>query len=142
MEEARCAVAVVGATGLVGSEILNLLDERQFPLGNLWLYASERTAGGTVTVGGREVLVDLLDRADFGGVDIAFFAATETVSAEWVVRATAGRAVVIDLSQLYAADPDVPLIVPELNAAAVADYVQHRIVASPDAAALQLAVVL
>jgi aspartate-semialdehyde dehydrogenase len=134
------SIAVVGATGLVGGEILNLLREREFPLGELRCYASERSVGGGA--GEREAPVDLLDRADFDGIDIAFFAATEAVSAEWVGRATDAGAVVIDLSQLYANDPDVPLVIPEINAEAIADYHARRIIACPIADVVQLAVIL
>jgi aspartate-semialdehyde dehydrogenase len=142
MHKSEYAIAVVGATGLVGAEIINLLVERSFPFSRLALYASERTAGGEVAVEGRSITVELLDRADFQGIDIAFFASAETVAAEWGGRATEAGAVVIDLSPLYASEADVPLVVPEVNAAAIAGYATRRIIASPDAAALQLAVVL
>jgi len=135
-------VAVVGVTGLVGGEIVKVLAERQFPVAQLRGYASERTAGGKVEAGDRSVTVDLLERADFEGVDIAFFAAPEQVTAEWAGRATAAGATVIDLSQLYANAIDVPLVVPEVNPGAVSEYDARHIIASPTAAALQLAVVL
>lgn len=135
-------VVVVGVTGLVGSEIVKVLAERQFPVAQLRGYASERTAGGEVEAGDRSLSVDLLERADFEGVDIAFFAAPEQVTAEWAGRATAAGATVIDLSQLYANAIDVPLVVPEVNPGAVSEYDARHIIASPTAAALQLAVVL
>jgi len=135
-------VAIVGVSGLVGGEIAKVLDERQFPVGELRGYASERSAGGDVEAGDRSVAVELLDRADFEGVDIAFFAATEQVTAEWAGRATAAGATVIDLSQLHADAVDVPLIVPEVNPGAIGEYGARHIIACPTAAALQLAVVL
>ena len=135
-------VVVVGVTGLVGSEIVKVLAERQFPVAQLRGYASERTAGGEVEAGDLSLSVDLLERADFEGVDIAFFAAPEQVTAEWAGRATAAGATVIDLSQLYANAIDVPLVVPEVNPGAVSEYDARHIIASPTAAALQLAVVL
>jgi len=135
-------VAVVGATGLVGAEIVAVLAQRQFPLGGLHLYASLRTAGDTVQCGALTTRVELLDQARFAGVDMVFLAAGDAVSAEWTERATAGGAVVIDLTQLYAGDPDVPLVVPEVNAPAAAGYTRRRLVASPDPAAIALAVAL
>ncbi|MBI4516733.1 MAG: aspartate-semialdehyde dehydrogenase [Deltaproteobacteria bacterium] len=142
MSDAVFSVAVVGATGLVGAEIIKVLDERGFPLRQLRAYASERTAGDNVTAAGQSACVELIDRADFEGVDIAFFAANEQVSAAWAGRATAANAVVIDSSPLYAADGDVPLVVPEVNAEAIAEYSARRLIACPEAAAVQLAVVL
>ncbi len=135
-------IAVVGATGLVGAEIVRVLDERQFPVGELHGYASERSAGGEVEAGAASVKVELLDRADFRGVDVAFFAAPEHVSAGWAGRAADAGAIVIDLSQLYSASPDVPLVAAEVNPQAVGEYAARRLVASPTPAALQLAVTL
>jgi len=140
VSERTYGVAVVGASGQVGTEIVNLLDQREFPVGELRCYASERSAGGTT--GERAIPVDLLDRANFEGIDIAFFAAGEQIAAEWSGRATAAGAIVIDLSQLYAADSDVPLVVSEINAEAAGDYAARGVIASPSASALQLAVVL
>lgn len=140
MTDRTYAVAIIGATGLVGTEIVNLMDERAFPVGELRCYASERNAGGSV--GDRGVPADLLDRADFDGVDLAFFAAPEEISAGWVGRAVDAGAIVIDLSQLYAGDPEVPLVVPEVNAEAIAGYQARHIIASPTADAVQLAVIL
>jgi aspartate-semialdehyde dehydrogenase len=142
MRESGYTVAVVGATGLVGSEIVRVLGERQFPLADLRLYASPRTAGDTMQCGPCSAPVELLDSAHLEDVDIVFLAAGETVSAGWVGRATEAGAVVIDLSQLFAGDPDVPLVVPEVNPAAVEDYATRFVIASPDTAALALAVVL
>ncbi|MBI1814130.1 MAG: aspartate-semialdehyde dehydrogenase [Deltaproteobacteria bacterium] len=142
MSRASYNVAVVGATGLVGAEILTVLAEREFPLGELTCYASERTAGDDVSAGSVRVVVELLARAEFHGVDIVFFATPEQITAEWAGRATAADAVVIDLSRLYAEDVAVPLVVSEVNAAVVAEYSGRRIIASPDAAVVQLAAVL
>ncbi len=142
MQKSAYSIAVVGATGLVGREIINTLEQRLFPIAELRLYASLQSAGETLTCGALTALVEPLDAARFGGVDIVFLAAGEQVSAAWLARATESGAVVIDLSQLFAADPDVPVIVPEVNAADIADYVARSAIASPDAPAIALAVAL
>src|SRR3990172_6335654 len=118
MKKPAYSVAVVGATGLVGSEIIAVLKQREFPIADLHLYASLRTAGDEVPCGGLTVCVmPLDDAARFDDVDLVFLAAGEHVSAEWAPRATASGAVVIDTSPLFADDPEVPLVVPEVNAA-------------------------
>ena len=142
MTERAYTVAVVGATGLVGAEIVSVLEQRQFPLRALYLYASIHTAGDTVRCGDLTTRIELLDQARFAGADIVFLAAAEAVSAEWSERATADGAVVIDLTQLHADDPTVPLVVPEVNAAAVAAYKRRRVLATPDPAVIALAVAL
>ena len=142
MKKSAYSIAVVGATGLVGQEILRLLDERRFPVAALQLYASLRTAGDELRCGGVSARVELLDTARFDGTDLVFVAAGEQVSAEWVPRATDAGAVVIDTSQLFAGDADVPLIVPEVNADDLAEYGQRGLVASPDAAAIAMSIVL
>ena len=142
MKQARYSVAVLGATGLVGQEILAVLEQRQFPLADLQLYASLRSAGDEVTCGGLTTRVELLDNARFDETDIVILAAGEQVSAEWIDRATASGAVAIDTSQLFTGDPDVPVIVPEVNAADAAEYTARNIIVSPDAPAIALAVIL
>ncbi len=142
MKKSSYAVAVVGATGLVGAEIVSALEERHFPLADLRLYASLRSAGDEVRCGELAARVDILERARFEGTDLAFFAAGEQVSAEWIARATEAGAVVIDTSQLLAADGDVPLIVPEVNAGELVDFGNRQVIVSPDAPAIALAVAL
>lgn len=142
MKKSAYSVAVVGATGLVGAEIVNALAEREFPIADLHLYASLQTAGDDVHCGRLTATVEVLESARFEDTDVVFLAAGEQVSAEWVERATASGAVVIDTSQLFAADPDVPLVVPEINAAALAGYVNRGLIASPDAPAIAMGVVL
>jgi len=142
MNKSAYSVAVVGATGIVGREILTVLAERQFPLSRLDLYASVNSAGDEAESGALSGRVELLDAARFDDTDIAFFAAGERVSAEWIPRATESGAVVIDTSQLFAADADVPLVVPEVNAGDVDDYGTRNLIVSPDAPAIALAVVL
>ena len=111
-------VAVVGATGNVGREILNILAERQFPLAEVAAVASPRSTGDIIDFGdsGKELKVQNLDHFDFEGWDIALFAAGSEISKLHVPRAAAAGCTVIDNSSLYRMDPDVPLIVPEVNA--------------------------
>jgi aspartate-semialdehyde dehydrogenase len=142
MKKPAYSVAVIGATGLVGAEIIAALEQRQFPLANLQPYASLRTAGDEVRCGGVSARIELLDTARFDDTDIVFLAAGEQVSAEWVPRSTDAGAVVIDTSQLFATDADVPLVVPEVNAPNLADYGQRNLVASPDPAAIAMSIVL
>jgi aspartate-semialdehyde dehydrogenase len=142
MKKSEYSVAVVGATGLVGSEIVRTLEERQFPLAELSLYASLRSAGDDMHCGGVSARVELLESAVLEGTDIVFLAAGESVSAQWAGRAAAAGAVTIDLSQLFVDDPDVPLVVPEVNADEIAGYVTRNLVVSPDAPAVAVAVAL
>jgi len=142
MHKSGYSIAVVGATGLVGTEVLATLEQRCFPISDLQLYSSIRSAGGELACGDIRAPVDLLERARFEGTDVAFFAAGEQVSAEWLERATAAGAVVIDTSPLWATDPDVPLVVPEVNGADVSGHTTRGIVACPDAPAIALAVAL
>ena len=142
MKKSAYSIAVVGATGLVGQEILERLDERGFPVSALQLYASPRSAGDELRCAGVSARVELLDGARFEHTDLAFLAAGDQVSAEWVPRATDAGAVVIDISQLFANDADVPLVVPEVNAGKLADYSQRGLVASPDSAAVAMSIAL
>lgn len=140
--ESTCALAVVGATGLVGQEILAALEQRHFPIGSLRLYASLRSAGEEIRCGTHRARVELLDNARLEDAQIVFMAAGERVSATWSERAARAGAVVIDTSSLFAGDSEVPLVVPEVNGAALADFAQRNIVASPDSPAIALAVLL
>jgi aspartate-semialdehyde dehydrogenase len=112
----RYNVAVAGATGAVGAEFLQLLTERaDFPLGELTLLASARSAGKTITFNGREIPVKELTAESFEGVDIAFFSAGGSRTKEFAPAAVKAGAVVIDNSSAYRMDPAVPLVVPEVN---------------------------
>jgi len=142
MQKTAYSVAVIGATGLVGREIVAALEERLFPLASLRLYASLRSAGEEMACGQLLVRVEPIDGARFDGTDLVFLAAGEQVSAECLARATDAGAVVIVTTQLFAGDPDVPLIVPEVNAVEIADYVNRNVISCPDASATALAVAL
>jgi aspartate-semialdehyde dehydrogenase len=108
-------VAIVGATGAVGTEFLQLLEQREFPLASLRLLASERSAGRTLCFRGREHTVQKLTADSFDGVDIAFFSAGGSRSKEFAPAAAKAGAVVIDNSSAFRMDPEVPLVVPEIN---------------------------
>ena len=111
----RPAVAVVGATGAVGEELLGLLGSRGFPLRALRAFAGERGAGRTVRAAGHEATVERLSPGCFEGIDVAFFCASAAVSREWAPRAVAAGAWVVDKSSAFRMDPACPLVIPEVN---------------------------
>src|SRR5947209_6067436 len=137
-------VAVVGATGNVGREILNVLAERQFPLDEVAAVASSRSTGDEIDFGdsGEMLKVKNLDHFDFAGWDIALFAAGCEVSKVYAPRAAQAGCTVIDNSSLFRMDPDVPLIVPEVNPEAIAGYTRKNIIANPNCSTAQLVVAL
>jgi aspartate-semialdehyde dehydrogenase len=132
-------VAVVGATGVVGRETIAILGDRRFPMASLHLLASAKSAGETVeTEDGQSHTITALETFDFSGVDIAFFAASGSVSLEYAPRAAAAGAVCIDKSSAFRMDPDVPLVVPEVNGDALAGFKKKRIIATPNCSTIQL----
>jgi aspartate-semialdehyde dehydrogenase len=135
-------VAVVGATGAVGECLLSILEERRFPIRRLVPLASERSRGIRLRFRGEDIPVQSLDEFDFSGVDIAFFSAGGAVSAVHAPRAAAAGAAVIDNTSHFRLDPDVPLVVPEVNADALASWRRKRIIANPNCSTAQLMVVL
>jgi aspartate-semialdehyde dehydrogenase len=137
-------VAVVGATGNVGREILNILAERQFPLDEVAAVASGRSTGDEIEFGDTDEMLRVknLEHFDFSGWDIALFAAGSEVSKVYVPKAAGAGCTVIDNSSLYRMDPDVPLIVPEVNAEAIAGYRKKNIIANPNCSTAQLVVAL
>lgn len=136
-------VAVVGATGNVGREMLATLADRRFPADAVIALAADSAVGKEVSFGEDAVLkVEDVGRFDFKGVDIALFAADAKVSAAHAPRAAAAGAVVIDVGPQFRMDPDVPLVVPEVNADALAGYTTKNIVASPGGTAILLAMAL
>src|SRR3954467_14863613 len=147
-------VAVVGATGNVGREMLNILDERKFPADEVVALASRRSMGVEVSYGDRTLKVKALEHYDFSDVDICLMSAASgvaegraapaggAVSKEWSPKIAAAGAVVIDNSSTWRMDPDVPLIVPEVNADAVAGFVKKNIIANPNCSTAQLVVAL
>ena len=136
-------VAVVGATGNVGREVLNTLWERQFPADKVIALASKRSVGADVSYGEDEVIpVQNLDGFDFSGVDIVLSSPGAKVSAEHSPRAAAAGAVVIDNTSHFRMDPDVPLIVPEVNPKAIIGYKKKGIIANPNCSTIQMVVAL
>lgn len=137
-------VVVVGATGNVGREMLNVLAEREFPIAELAAVASSRSTGDAIEFGetGRMLKVRNIDHFDFSGWDIALFAAGSEVSKVHAPRAAAAGCVVIDNSSLYRMDPDVPLIVPEVNPDAIDGYKAKMIIANPNCSTAQMVVAL
>jgi aspartate-semialdehyde dehydrogenase len=133
-------VAVVGATGAVGTEMIEVLEERKFPVMRLVPLASARSAGGTVTFEGNEVPIEVLTQDSFAGVDIALFSAGADLSREFAPIAVKAGAVVIDNSAAWRMTPEVPLVVPEVNAH---DLQRHQgIIANPNCSTIQMVVAL
>ncbi|MDX2263877.1 MAG: aspartate-semialdehyde dehydrogenase [Hyphomicrobiales bacterium] len=135
-------VAVVGATGNVGREMLNILDEREFPIAAIHAIASRRSQGLPVSMGDRTVKCEDLATFDFAKCDFALMSAGGEVSKEWSPRIAATGCVVIDNSSAWRYDMDVPLIVPEVNADAVAGFSKKNIIANPNCSTAQLVVAL
>ena len=134
-------VAVVGATGAVGREMLAMLDAREFPVKRLRVMASSRSAGERLVWRGEEVVVEDVNRAELGGIDVALFSAGGSVSLELAPKFAAAGAIVIDNSSAWRMDPDVPLVVPEVNAHALKS-IPKGIVANPNCSTIQMVVAL
>ncbi|QTD56324.1 aspartate-semialdehyde dehydrogenase [Parasphingorhabdus cellanae] len=137
-------VAVVGATGNVGREMLTILAEREFPIDELAAVASSRSQGTEIEIGdtGKMLKVQNIEHFDFSGWDMALFAAGSGPTKEYAPKAAAAGCVVIDNSSLYRMDPDVPLIVPEVNPDAIAGYKARNIIANPNCSTAQMVVAL
>lgn len=135
-------VAVVGATGNVGHEMLNILDERNFPADEVYALASSRSAGREVSFGEKDLKVRDLNTFDFSGIDIVLSSPGARVSAEFVPRAAKAGAVVIDNTSHFRMDPDVPLVVPEVNPEAIGEYKKRNIIANPNCSTIQMVVAL
>jgi aspartate-semialdehyde dehydrogenase len=135
-------VAIVGATGAVGEQLREVLEERQFPVGELRLLASERSAGQFLPFHNKQVRVDILRDNSFEGIDIGLFSAGGKVSAGFAPLAVAAGAVVIDNTAHFRMEPDVPLVVPEVNAGEIAKYRERGIIANPNCSTIQMVVAL
>ena len=137
-------VAVVGATGNVGREMLAILAEREFPMDEVAAVASSRSVGSEIEIGdsGKMVKCKNIEHFDFTGWDIALFAAGSGPAKEYAPKAAAAGCVVIDNSSLYRMDPDVPLIVPEVNPDAIDGYTKRNIIANPNCSTAQMVVAL
>jgi aspartate-semialdehyde dehydrogenase len=135
-------IAVAGATGVVGESMLEVLAERRFPVGHVHALASERSAGNKVAFGDDELVVEDLADFDFSSVAIGLFSAGGSVSAEFAPKAAAAGCVVIDNTSHFRYDDDIPLVVPEVNPGAIADYVNRGIIANPNCSTIQMVVAL
>ena len=135
-------VAVVGATGNVGREMLTTLKERNFPISDVVALASARSAGTDISFGDDDIKVQDLAKYDFAGTDIVLSSPGAKVSAEFAPRAAAAGAVVIDNTSHFRMDPDVPLVVPEVNPQAIAGYKKKNIIANPNCSTIQMVVAL
>ncbi|MEC7922065.1 MAG: aspartate-semialdehyde dehydrogenase [Planctomycetota bacterium] len=134
------SVAVVGVTGAVGPEMLDVLAARDFPLSNLRPLASERSAGKTVQFRGEEIPIEVLGGDSFAGVDLALFSAGASISREYAPAAVDAGAVVVDNSSAFRMDPEIPLVVPEVNSDAIAAH--QGIIANPNCSTIIMVVAL
>lgn len=135
-------IAVAGATGAVGSEILSILIERKFPVGEISLLASERSAGDSLSFKGTDCVIKNIEDETFKGIDIALFSPGASVSKVHAPRAAKAGCVVIDNTSQFRMDKDVPLIVPEVNPEAIVGYKKKNIIANPNCSTIQMVVAL
>ncbi len=141
-EQKKYNVAIAGATGAVGGAMLDVLRRKNFPINELRLLASERSVGKKIMFCGKEYAVRLLCKDSFTGIDIALFSAGASRSLEFAPAAAAAGAVVIDNSSAFRMDPEIPLVVPEVNAHAIAQYTNRGIIANPNCSTIQMLVAL
>jgi aspartate-semialdehyde dehydrogenase len=139
---AKYDIAVVGATGAVGETMLEILAERKFPVNKVYPLASSRSAGKKVAFGATYLTVQDLDSFDFSKVQIGLFSAGASISAQYAPIAAAAGCVVIDNTSQFRYDDEIPLVVPEVNPQAIADYKRHNIIANPNCSTIQMLVVL
>jgi aspartate-semialdehyde dehydrogenase len=135
-------VAIVGATGAVGEQMREVLEEREFPVGELRLLASERSAGQFLPFNQQNIRVDVLNEDSFNGMDIGLFSAGGSVSAKFAPAAVAAGAVVVDNTGYFRMEPDIPLVVPEVNAKDIAKYKARGVIANPNCSTIQMVVAL
>ncbi|MFC6440498.1 aspartate-semialdehyde dehydrogenase [Bowmanella sp. JS7-9] len=135
-------VAVLGATGLVGQHMIEILEERNFPVNNLYPLASERSAGGTISFKGKDITVLNADEFDWSQAQIGLFSAGGNISAKFAPLAADAGCVVIDNTSHYRYEPDIPLVVPEVNPHALADFRNRNIIANPNCSTIQMLVAL
>ncbi len=135
-------VAILGATGTVGRTLIDILEERQFPVGQLHLLASERSSGETIRFNGKSIRVKNVEDFDWTSVQLAFFSAGASVSAHWAPIAAEDGVIVIDNTSCFRYEPDVPLVVPEVNPEAISDFRNKNIIANPNCSTIQMLVAL
>lgn len=142
MSKKRWNIAVVGATGVVGQQLIECLEEREFPVGTIKFLASSPGEGTSLDFKGKPVALEELGHDSFAGVQIAFFAAGSQLAREFCPSARTAGAVCIDTSSAWRMDPEVPLVVPEVNPAAIAGYSSKGIIATPSGSTIQMLVAL
>jgi len=135
-------IAIVGATGLVGESILSILEERNFPVGKLFLVASERSAGSSILFQKQSISVENIEDFDFSQAQVALFSAGGDVSAHYAPIAADSGCVVIDNTSYFRNDPDVPLVIPEVNPDQIANYTTQNIISNPNCSTIQMLVAL
>ncbi|WP_018690561.1 aspartate-semialdehyde dehydrogenase [Algicola sagamiensis] len=135
-------IAVLGATGLVGQHLIEILEEREFPVATLYPLASSRSAGGTVQFKSQDITVIDVDTFDWSQVDIAFFSAGGSVSKKYAPIAAEAGVIVIDNTSQFRYEPDIPLVVPEVNAYELENYRNRNIIANPNCSTIQMLVAL
>ena len=142
MKKEQYNVAIVGATGAVGEQMREVIEEREFPVGELRLLASERSAGQLLPFKGKNIRVDVLKEESFKDIDIGLFSAGGGVSAKFAPAAVAAGAVVVDNTGHFRMEPGIPLVVPEVTANEIANYKTRGIIANPNCSTIQMVVAL
>ena len=135
-------LVIVGATGNVGREVLNILYEKSFNKEDIQLVASEKSAGQEISYGDETITVQALDKFDLSSANIAIFSAGGSISEEWAPKFAEANCIVIDNSSFYRMDPEVPLVVPEVNPDALSGYSKKNIIANPNCSTAQLVMAL
>lgn len=135
-------IAVIGATGMVGSTILSILEERKFPINKLFLLASKKSVGETFDFNGKAYMVESLINFDFSQAQFSFFCAGNDVSEEYAPKAAAAGSIVIDKSSFFRYDPEVPLVVPEVNPNALSGFRKKNIIANPNCSTIPIVMAL
>ena len=135
-------IAIVGATGVVGQMMIQILLERDFPISNLYLLASERSDGKKITVKGKTFKVEVLDGFNFNGVDIAMFSAGGDISKKYANLAIKNNAIVIDNTSFFRYEKNIPLIIPEVNGNKLGEYKETGIIATPNCSTIQMVVAI
>lgn len=138
----RLNIAIVGATGAVGETMLEILESRDFPVDTVHLLASERSKGKTYVFRNRSIEVQALDSFNFRGIDIALFSAGSSVSKQYAPIASDSGCIVIDNTSYFRYEEDIPLVIPEVNPHAIADYSRRGIIANPNCSTIQMLVAL
>lgn len=142
LNSSKYDIAILGATGAVGESILSILEEREFPVGNLYLLASHRSKGNSMTFKRKAILVQDVEEFDFTKAQIGLFSAGSSVSAKYAPLAAAAGCVVIDNTSKFRMDEDIPLIIPEVNPHRIEDYKKRMIIANPNCSTIQLLVAI